>query len=133
MAINLRCTNPKKQGDIGLGCAIGWFTTKGYTVCIPLTDSQDYDLVVDSDGQLLRVQVRTTTYKSVEGVFRVELRTKGGNKSGNGKVKYFTDGPADLLFVLTDAGEKYLIPKAAIRSRCFLNLGNEFAPYRCGD
>ena len=36
--------NSKKQGDIGLGIAIGWFATQGYTVCVPLTDSQDYDL-----------------------------------------------------------------------------------------
>lgn len=45
----LRQHNPKKQGDAGLGVAIGWFTTHGYTMSVPLTDSQDYDLIVD-DG-----------------------------------------------------------------------------------
>jgi len=85
------------------------------------------------EGELLRVQVRTTTYRSAEGVFRVELRTKGGNKSGDGKVKYFSDGPSDLLFVLTGAGDSYLIPKTAVGSRCFLNLGVAFAQYQCGD
>jgi hypothetical protein len=39
--------NTKKQGDVGL--AIGWFTSQGHTVCVHLTDSQDYDLVVEID------------------------------------------------------------------------------------
>jgi hypothetical protein len=34
-------TNPRKQVDVGLGRAIGWFASNGYTVALPLTDSQD--------------------------------------------------------------------------------------------
>ncbi len=48
--------NSKKQGDIGLGAAIAYFTFKGFTVSIPLTDSQDYDLVVDDGHKLSRIQ-----------------------------------------------------------------------------
>ena len=44
--------NSKKQGDAGLGIAIEYFTTKGYCVCIPLTDSQEYDLVVEIQNKL---------------------------------------------------------------------------------
>jgi hypothetical protein len=47
------CTNSKKQGYLGLGVAIGWFCQNGYVVNIPLTDSQEYDLVVDN-GQGLK-------------------------------------------------------------------------------
>lgn len=35
----------KEKGNSGLGMAIAYFTTKGYTVSIPLNDTQDYDLV----------------------------------------------------------------------------------------
>lgn len=31
--------NSKKQGDVGLDLAIVYFTSKGYCVSIPLTDS----------------------------------------------------------------------------------------------
>ena len=32
-----KCKNSKKQGDVGMGVAIGWFAADGYTVCVPLT------------------------------------------------------------------------------------------------
>jgi HJR/Mrr/RecB family endonuclease len=56
--------NTKKQGDVGLGQAIAWFTRNSYTVSLPLTDSQDYDLIVDKDNVLYRVQVKTTSNKN---------------------------------------------------------------------
>lgn len=41
--------NSRKQGDAGLGIAIGWFAKQEWTICFPLTDNQDYDLVVEKD------------------------------------------------------------------------------------
>lgn len=35
----------KEKGISGLGIAIAYFSTNGYTVSIPLNDTQDYDLV----------------------------------------------------------------------------------------
>ena len=49
-----KAKNSKAQGDIGLSQAIAYFAKEGYTVCIPLTDSQDYDLIVEN-GKLWRV------------------------------------------------------------------------------
>jgi hypothetical protein len=46
--------NSKKQGDWGLGSAIAWFTAQGYTVALPITDSQHYDLIVDIEGRLMQ-------------------------------------------------------------------------------
>ena len=48
----------KEKGNSGLGMAIAYFSTKGYTVSIPLNDTQDYDLVVEKDGHLKMVQVK---------------------------------------------------------------------------
>lgn len=115
--------NSKKQGDAGLGVAIGWFATNGKTVCVPLTDSQDYDLVVDDDGILKRVQVRTTTYKTPYGIYAVGLAVHGGNRSGQGKTKHFDPTKIDLLFVVSEDGRKYLIPTSQMSSRKQLNLG----------
>jgi hypothetical protein len=44
--------NTKIQGNIGLVNAIAWFEEHGYRVFLPLTDSQDEDLVVKIDGKL---------------------------------------------------------------------------------
>lgn len=58
---SIRRGNPRKQGLIGVGDAIAWFCSHGYDVCLPLNDSQKYDLVVDLGGDLHRVKVKTST------------------------------------------------------------------------
>ena len=42
----------KQRGNCGLGIAIAYFSTNGYTVSIPLNDTQDYDLLIDKDGKI---------------------------------------------------------------------------------
>ena len=124
--------NSKKQGDVGLGAAIGWFSMQGYTVCVPLTDSQDFDLAVEMEGALRKVQVKTTWRRSRHGVFEVNLKVGGGNRSGTGKVKVFDAAKVDLLFVLTDEGTRYLIPSSAVCAGRQLNLGKRYEKYKLG-
>lgn len=54
----------KEKGNSGLGIAIAYYSSKGYTVAIPLNDTQDYDLVVDKDEKLYKVQVKATACKT---------------------------------------------------------------------
>ena len=95
--------NSKKQGDIGMCYAIAYYSKLGYTVSIPVTD---YDIIVDTGNNLLKVQVKTTSCKSPHGVYQVALRTCGGNRSGSGKL--FTDNSSNLLFVLTEIQYQHL-------------------------
>ena len=74
--------NSRKQGDVGLGIAIGWFAKSGWTICIPLTDNQDFDLAVEKEDGLKKVQVKTTYRESKYGVYQASLKTCVGNKSG---------------------------------------------------
>ena len=129
--MNLEQRNSKKQGDVGLGIAIGYFAQQGFTVCIPLTDSQDYDLVFESeDGTLQRVQVKTSRCRTRTGSCQVELRTKGGNKTGTGKTKVFDPSTVDYLFAVVGSGERYLIPAKLCPTRS-INLGGpKWAGYR---
>lgn len=122
--------NSKHQGDVGLAIAIGWFADNGYRVSIPLTDSQDYDLVVEADGRFHGVQIRTTYHKNPQGWYRVNLRVMGGNRSGTGKVKHFDPQAVDFLFVVTESREKYLIPSSSITCRNSLTLYDKYAPFK---
>jgi hypothetical protein len=122
--------NSRWQGDVGLAAAIAWFAENHYRVSIPLTDSQDYDLVVDDGDRLYKVQVRTTYRLEYESIYKVNLVVSGGNRSGTGKVKYFDPGCVDLLFVLTDAGDRFLIPCDEITTRKSINLGANYQKYR---
>ena len=56
-----RRINRRQQGDLGEVSAIEWFTRLGATVLLPVGHSPDYDLVVELERRLLRVQVKTST------------------------------------------------------------------------
>lgn len=127
--MTIRRANPRKQGDIGVGAAIAWFMGHGYDVCVPLSESQPYDLVVDDGERLQRVQVKTTTAKSPYGRYHVELRTLGGNQSYH-TVKHFDSSRIDLLFVLTDEGDRYVIPAESLTTRSGINLGSRYHRFR---
>lgn len=122
--------NSNKQGDVGMGIAIGWFAQNEYTVCIPLTDSQDYDLIVERDGVLERVQVKTTSYKTPYDNYKVELRVKGGNKSGTGKTKNFDCSKVESVFIVTQDNEKYYIPTVGLNNCSSITLGEQYKKYK---
>lgn len=122
-------TNSKKQGDVGLGAAIAYFTRMGLTVSLPLTDSQDYDIIVDVDGKLNRVQVKTTSYKNQHGTFVANISTKGGNRSFN-TIKKFNHDKVDSLFVLTSEGDAYWIPVSAFACKNHIALSNRKTEFK---
>ena len=124
--------NSKQQGDVGLGAAIAYYTQQGYTVCIPLTDSQDYDLIVDDGKKLNKVQVKSTASQTPYGVYSAGLRVCGGNQSWGGVVKKFNPKQVDLLFVLCDNGDSYSIPTSIVKCVNRINLGKKYQQYKTG-
>ncbi len=120
--------NTKKQGDAGLGIAIGWFSEQGLTVSVPLTDSQDYDLLVDSLDGLDRVQVKTTSYIR-KGKYEVSLSVKGGNKTRQ-KTKRLDPTKVDSVYVITADGDKYWIPVTCLGGYGSIVLGDSYTPFR---
>jgi len=122
--------NSKKKGDIGLGEAIAYFTSKGLTVSVPLTDSQDYDLIVEFDGILKRVQVKYTSHKNDYGNYEVSLTVKGGNRSSlKNSVKKPDFSRIDLYFVLCYNRNRYLIDTKGIKNRTSFTFGKDYDKY----
>jgi PD-(D/E)XK endonuclease len=121
----------KKQGDIGVGAAIGYYMSQGLTVCYPLTDTSRYDLVVDTGVSLLRVQVKTTRHEADSGFAIADLRTKGGNTSWNGEVKRITQEDCDVVFINTPYGN-YELPAALVEGMATVTLGVKYKDYRLG-
>ena len=119
--------NNKNIGNSSLGLAIAFFSSHGYVVSIPLNDTQDYDLIVEKHNKLYRVQVKGTTFKTKYGVYQVALKSCGGTK---GKLyKTVKDTNVELLFVVTDSLNYYLIPINKVKNRYTLNLGKEYQQY----
>ena len=101
--------NPKVKGTVGLGHAIAHFTKNGIVVALPLNDSQPYDLIIDLNGELKKVQVKTSTSEAIA------LRTMGGNQSYH-TAKLFDHTSCDYIYGLLDTGESWLIPTTAFKN-----------------
>ena len=122
--------NSKKQGDVGMCYAIAYYSRLGWTVSIPITDSQDYDLLVENtDDNILKVQVKTSRYLTEGGTYQVSLKTCGGNKSGQ-TIKKMDKNYIDLVFVLVDDGSCYSIPTEKIESSGSMNLGDKYSEFK---
>jgi len=116
----------KDKGRAGLAAAIGYFGTQGYTVSLPLNDTQDYDLIVDN-GSLSRVSCKATSQRTQYGVSVVSLRNTGGTKgSVYGREQ---DKNIDYVFVLNEQQEMWLLPKEILTSNS-INLGDNYNQYK---
>ena len=93
----------QKKGDIAVSQAIASFTRLGYDVSIPLTESAPYDLIIDINNRLIRLQVKYTS--SLLG--EVDLRNIHSNSTGY-IVKKYSPNTYDWLYVLKKSGEEYL-------------------------
>lgn len=123
--------NSKKQGDAGLGQAIAYFTMKGYEVALPLTDSADWDLIVEIDNELKRVQVKTSMSFNSQNVMKFEAAVRGGNKSSsNVSSKGIQDQNWDLIFLChLVTGKQALIPKEKLETSNQINLGKKYEEF----
>lgn len=66
----------KQTGRIGLSMAINYFTIQGYTVSLPMNDTQWYDLIIEKDGIFETVQCKATKTKDDS----IDFRSTGGTK-----------------------------------------------------
>jgi len=97
----------QRKGDIATSNAIARFTSMGYDVAIPFTESAAYDLVVDTGNILARVQVR---YSSTR---QIALRRIHSNSKGY-VVKKTKNNAYDWLYIFKNTGEEYLIKKCLV-------------------
>lgn len=118
----------KEKGNTSLGIAIGYYASNGYTVSIPLNDTQDYDLIIDKDNTLKKVQVKSTSCKTRYGNYQVALKSCGGTKGKTYKTVIETD--IDELFILTEDLNIYIFPVSELENKSTLNICKKYRKYR---
>ena len=114
--------NSRQLGDRGEISAVGWFAAKDATVAWPLNHSPHWDLIIEWDGVVHRVQVKTSTCY-VRRRWSVAICTRGGNQSWNGVTKRFNASLCDLLFVHVGDGRRWVIPAKAVEAGRAICLG----------
>ena len=107
----------KEKGNSSLGIAIAYYASNGYIVSIPLNDTQDYDLIVDNDKTLKRVQVKSSGCKTKYGNYQVALKSCGGTKGKTYKTIIETN--VDEVFILLENLERYIIPIEKIKNKSY--------------
>lgn len=118
----------KEKGNSSLGIAIAYYSSNGYIVSVPLNDTQDYDLVVDKDNILKKVQVKSTACKTKYGNYQVALKSCGGTKGKTYKTVIETK--INELFILTEDLKIYIIPIEEINNKSTLNICDKYDKYR---
>ena len=118
----------KEKGNAGLGIAVAYYSSNGYTVSIPLNDTQDYDLIVDKNNVLKKVQVKATSCKTKYNRYQVALKSCGGTKGE--AYKTIIDTKIDEVFIVTDTMEMFIIPIEEIKNKSTLNLSEKYEKNR---
>lgn len=99
----------KDRGRAGLALAIGFFGANGFTVNLPINDTQWYDMIVEKDGKFLTVQCKFTSTTDS----RIDLSSTGGTNGG--VYGHVFDHPVSLLFCANAEGNMYVIPVEDLR------------------
>ena len=110
----------KQIGRIGLSMAINYFTIQGYTVSIPINDTQWYDLIVEKDGIFKTVQCKATMTEDDT----ISLRSTGGTK-GLEYDNLLDHKELDYLFCVNKDLNMWLIPISEISNRNQIKLRTE--------
>ena len=109
--------NRKQIGRIGLSMAINYFTLKGYTVSIPMNDTQWYDLIIEKNEIFQTVQCKATQTK--EGL--IDFRSTGGTK-GAIYDNLLNHSELDWLFCVNKDYKMWLIPIKEITTKKQISL-----------
>ncbi len=94
----------KQLGRLGIGYAIAYYTKEGYTLSLPLNDTQWYDLIIEKDGKIETVQCKATATSSNT----IDFRSTGGTNGG--VYDLLTNHPLNRLFCVSAEGNCYDIP-----------------------
>lgn len=116
--------------------ATAWFMERGYTVCIPAEPAL-YDLVVDSDVGLVKVQVKSTfsqdpkTGRWVVRIHRMTYSPDAKLTTNGARVKcVYAPGEIDFFFIVTADNVNYLIPLGVTKGAGALALDSKYAAFK---
>lgn len=112
--------NRKEIGRIGLSMAINYFTINGYTISLPLNDTQWYDLIIEKNGKFETVQCKATCTENNT----IDFRSTGGTKG----VEYdniLNHSELDWLFCVNKDLNMWLIPIKDLSTNKQISLRTE--------
>lgn len=113
--------------------ASAWFLERGYHVSVP-TEPAPYDLIVESDDGLVRIQVKSTITQEA-GRWAVRISRKEyapgvANSGGARRQCVYREGEIDFFFIVTADGSQFLIPLSSTSGAGHLTLDSKYSAYK---
>ena len=106
--------DPSTLRRAAISMATAWFTRRGYGVSLPI-EPQPYDLIVDADSILYRVQVKTATRRDAKsGQYCCAI---GRRPARDGVNVPYNPAEVDYFFIIDGDENFYIVPLADIGGR----------------
>jgi hypothetical protein len=130
-AVNELSYRPEFLRRAAPSLAMAWFALRGCTSSLPI-EPEVYDLLVQSPQRLMRVQVKSTTFKTKDGVWHVQVgRGSGSKRNLIGRIPYDHE-TIDQYFIVDGDLRLYLIPSVVLGGRVRVSL-RAYEKYIVGD
>lgn len=109
----------KLKGDIAEQAAILRLLQLGYGVSKPIGDRHPYDLIVDVDGQLVKLQIKSAWFNSSDQNYCIDVRRTKTNRKIMKRSLYSNQDFDFALIYIQDNNIFYVIPVKE-----FINFGS---------
>ena len=111
-------TEAQRKGTVNELLAAQYFIRKNCVVSKPLNDFSDYDLIVDTGVNVLRVQVKTVSYSNSKRRYVAKLYNAHRKKDGTWDQKTYDENSCDMIAcVCQDEKLIYLVPIKLLAGR----------------
>ena len=107
----LKKKNTAKKGEITEIMVLARLIELGYSCLIPWGHDHRYDIAIDDDGKLIRVQCKTARYLEEQGCLDFNTAITYARVGGKPHIRKGYKGEADYFGVYSpDTGKVYLVP-----------------------
>lgn len=120
--------NTKEKANIAVGKAISYYTSKIYTISLPLNDSQKYDIVVEINSVLKKIQVKYTNSFAPSGFPILSLKSTSGTTRKRYSIA--SEENCDIIFVYCSNNEQWEIPSSELKGRKTIYLNKEMEKFK---
>lgn len=102
--------NTKQTGDVSEQAVILEILKRGWDVSIPIGDRLPYDIIVDINGKLIKIQIKTAWYHEQRKHYVVGVRRSCTNRKHYLYKKYNNNDFDFAICYLQDRNVFYVIP-----------------------
>ena len=106
----------KQKGNIGEAKCLAKMVELGVPVCLPFGDNERYDMVIEHDGKLEKIQIKYSSQQESEGSILFKTASSTNNTTNKHLSSYENDIDA-FLFYNSINDEVYYMPIDIIQNR----------------